>query len=88
MAKLGGAELDGSQEHSHRNVKNNKNSNESLSVVTCHHILRGCIAIGAHYTSRYMCLISFWTVFGKSKVRKLSIVVLEEQVSQIEIRQG
>ena len=73
-----GAESDEPQEQSRRNVKNYKNSNEkSLIVVTCHHILRGCITIGAHYTGRYMCLISFWTIFGKSKVRKLSIVVLE-----------
>ena len=72
-----GAESDGLQEQSRRYVKNYKNSNEkSLIVGTCHHILRGCITIGAHYTGIYMCLIS-WTIFGKSKVRKLSIVVLE-----------
>ena len=55
-----GAESDERQEQSRRKVKNYKNSNEkSLIVVTCHHILRGCITIGAHYTGRYMCLISF-----------------------------
>jgi hypothetical protein len=61
------------------NIKHNaeKDETNSSTIPTCHHILRGCITISSHYPGRYTSFPILRTIFGKSKIKKLCIVILE-----------
>ena len=56
-----------------------------FNMLTCHYILRGCVTICSHHAGRYMSLVPFWTIFGKSKIRKLGIVVLDRSSNTLEM---
>lgn len=46
-------------------------------TLTGQDILRGCIAVCSHNSCRYMSFVSVRTIFGKSKIRELRIVILK-----------
>lgn len=57
--------------------KNDKELKWKRLMTTCHHIFRGCIALCSHHSCWHMSLIPHRTIFGKSKIRKFRIVILE-----------
>ena len=54
-----------------------KDDINSSTIPTCHHILWGCITISSHHSGRHMSFPILKTIFGKSKIKKLCIVILE-----------